>query len=104
VTPTKRAMSAVLHEQNLSWDDIAAHPRLAGTTARSLARNYRKVEEHGGDFYLNLRKGRCGRKRRISEEGLQEAERALEAGEVVDGEDVRRVLFPDVPSRTVRNS
>ncbi|KAJ7021399.1 hypothetical protein C8F04DRAFT_1195526 [Mycena alexandri] len=46
------------------------------------------------------RRGKSGRKPTFSGEQLKEAEESLESGELIDGEDVRREMFPEVPART----
>jgi hypothetical protein len=75
---------------------------------KTLSCNYDQVKAHDGDFYFDNRKGVVGavvgRPRAIPEEELQEAVDRLNAGELIDGEDVRREMMPNVPSRTVRNS
>ncbi|KAF7370109.1 DDE-3 domain-containing protein [Mycena sanguinolenta] len=70
---------------------------------RTLERNYKEVKAHGGDLYFNNRKGNAGRLKAISDRDLEEAIRRIDAGEFVDGEDVRREMLPDVPGRTIRH-
>jgi hypothetical protein len=103
-TPTKRAKLVVLHENcELTFDEIATRSPFKHTTLHpsTLCRNYNQVKEHDEDCYWDGRKGH-GRKRKIPEEDLNEAIRRIDAGELIDGEDVRREMLPDVPGRTVR--
>jgi hypothetical protein len=71
---------------------------------RTVEGNYKTVKEHGGDCYYKGMKGKCGRKRAIMMGQLQEVEERLQSGELIDGGDVRRVMFEDVPARTVHRS
>ncbi|KAJ7330453.1 hypothetical protein DFH08DRAFT_815358 [Mycena albidolilacea] len=70
----------------------------------TLERNYKLVKEHGGDCYWDGRKGNSGRKKRISDEELEEAIQRIDEGELIDGEDIRHEMFPTVPARTVHNT
>ncbi|CAK5268943.1 unnamed protein product [Mycena citricolor] len=58
----------------------------------------KKVAEHNNNFYFNGKKGVCGRKRTLSEEQITEAIVKL------DGKQVKRILFPNILSRTVHHS
>jgi hypothetical protein len=71
---------------------------------KTLKWNYEQVKEHNGGLYFNNRKGHAGRLKAISDEDLEEATRRIDAGELIDGEDVRCEMLPDVPSRTVRDT
>ncbi|KAJ7305473.1 hypothetical protein DFH08DRAFT_520545 [Mycena albidolilacea] len=106
-TPTRRAMASVMNEMmGLSFKDIARDRRMKGAHPRTIEKNVKKVAEHGGDFYYNGKKGKCGRKRRLPTPDLELIELELQDPEsdIVNGEDVRRELFPEIPGRTVRNS
>ncbi|KAK6971802.1 hypothetical protein R3P38DRAFT_2758737 [Favolaschia claudopus] len=103
--PTKRAKALILHDDTgLSYKTICERSPFKNIQPRTLARNCRLVKDHGGNCYYDGRRGNSGRKRVISDEQLQEAEERLVSGELNDGEDVRREMFPDVRPRTVRNS
>jgi hypothetical protein len=71
---------------------------------KTIERNYKQVKEKGGDFYFNNRKGRAGRPKAISDEDVEEAVRRIDAGELINGEDVRREMLPNNTSRTVRDT
>jgi hypothetical protein len=106
-TPTKRAVLVALHDHcKYSFAKITTISPFKHTTLnrRMLERNYNEVKAHGGDLYFNNRKGRAGRPKAISDRDLAEAVRRIDAGEFVDGEDVRREMLPDVPGRTVRDT
>lgn len=104
ITPTKRAMAVVLHEDcRMSFRRICERPpfKRAKIKPRALAKAYKMVKDHGGDCYANNRKN-CGRKKTIPDEEVDEAVRRIDEGELIDGEDVRRAMWPDCPARTVR--
>ncbi|KAJ6524357.1 hypothetical protein B0H19DRAFT_1276582 [Mycena capillaripes] len=106
-TPTKRMATVIYHDNcGYSFDKITTLWPFENTTlhARTLARNYEQVKEHDGDCHLNNKKGHVGRKKSISDEDMTEAVERVNAGELIDGEDVRRVMFPTIPVRTVRDS
>ncbi|KAJ7201844.1 hypothetical protein GGX14DRAFT_655080 [Mycena pura] len=86
--------------------DIAKDRRMKGAHPRTIEKSLKKVAEHGGDFYHNGKKGKCGRKRRLSTPDLELIDLELQdsEGDIVNGEDVRRELFPEIPGRTIRNS
>jgi hypothetical protein len=71
---------------------------------KTLKRNYEQIKDHDGDLYFNNCKGCVGRQKKISDEDLEEAIRRIDAGELIDREDVRHEMLPDVPSRTVCNT
>ena len=62
------------------------------------------MKHNGNDCHYDGRKGKSGRKRKISDQQLAEVEEGLEEGRFVDGKDVRKEMFPDVSARTVRRS
>jgi hypothetical protein len=45
-----------------------------------LKRNYKQIKDHDGDLYFNNRKGRVGRRKKISDEDLEEAIRRIDTG------------------------
>lgn len=47
---------------------------------------------------------RPGRPRKLDKEDLKKAEETIDSGEARDGEDLRRQLFPDVGSSTLRRN
>ncbi|KAJ7191692.1 hypothetical protein GGX14DRAFT_406935 [Mycena pura] len=105
ITPTKRAEIVLLRDKfKFSWWQIAKQPRMADIHYTAISRSYKRVKANNDDLYLNCRKGRCGRKRAITTEGIAEVERTLDDGEVVDGADVQRVMYPDVPARTASSA
>ncbi|KAJ7939546.1 hypothetical protein B0H13DRAFT_1850334 [Mycena leptocephala] len=72
---------------------------------RTLQRNYRKVMDNDENCYVSGRKENPGgRRKSISQEALGEATNLIDAGELENGEDIRRVLLPDIPARTVRQT
>jgi hypothetical protein len=86
----------------MTFSDICEQvPDFQSMEPRTVTRNYNLVKENGGNCYYDGRKGKCGRKKAFSEGQLEEAEERLESGELIDGEDVRRVMFPDKPAHTV---
>ncbi|KAJ7190349.1 hypothetical protein GGX14DRAFT_408121 [Mycena pura] len=87
-----------------SWRDIGKQPRLVKCDHSAIYRCYKTIQASGGDLYFNQRKGKGGRKPAISAEGIEEIEEALEDGRVTDGADVQRIMYPDVPPRTVRDN
>ncbi|CAK5269993.1 unnamed protein product [Mycena citricolor] len=70
----------------------------------ALAKSMKKVAEHNNNFYFNGKKGVCGRKRTLLEEQITEAIDKLDSRELVDGKQVKCILFPNVPSFTVHHS
>jgi hypothetical protein len=89
----------------LSFKDIARDRRMKGAHPRTIEKSVKKVVEHGGDSY-NGKKGKCGRKRRLPTPDLELIELELQdlESDIVNSEDVRRELFPEIPGRTVCNS
>ena len=106
-TPTKRMAAIIYHEHcRYSFEKITSLWPLKNTSlcASTVFRNYNQVKENDRDCYFNNRKGHVGRKKRISDAEMAEAVERVNAGELIDGEDVRQEMFPDIPTRTVRDS
>ncbi|KAJ7226166.1 hypothetical protein GGX14DRAFT_386838 [Mycena pura] len=96
ITPTKRAHIVMLRDDfKWSWRDIGKQPRLVKCDHSAIYRCYKTIQASG--------RAR-GRKPAISAEGIEEIEEALEDGRVTDGADVQRIMYPDVPPRTVRDN
>ncbi|KAF7293879.1 DDE-3 domain-containing protein [Mycena chlorophos] len=103
--PTKCAIVQVLHDDlGLPFHEIVWRTPFKEIQPRTINKNYKLVKAHGGDFYYNGRKGRTGRKPKISDEKLAEAVERVDMGELLDGADVQRKMFPDVSARTVRDN
>ncbi|KAJ6562024.1 hypothetical protein B0H19DRAFT_1259644 [Mycena capillaripes] len=98
-TPTTRMATVIYRDEcHYSFEKIATlwpfeDTSLAGNT---LARNYNQVKDNDGDCYYNNQKGHVGRKKHISDEEMAEAVKRVNAGELIDGEDVRCEMFPTV--------
>ncbi|KAJ7855082.1 hypothetical protein B0H13DRAFT_2358100 [Mycena leptocephala] len=96
-TPTKHAKLVVLHEESeLSFDDIAKRSPFKHTSLHptTLSRNYKGVKKHGGNCYWNGRKGRAGRKKKITGEELEAVIEKIDEGELHDEEDADGKCFP----------
>ncbi|KAF7337083.1 DDE-3 domain-containing protein [Mycena venus] len=105
ITPTKRAVAVILHEDcEMSFRRICERTpfKRAKIKPRALAKAYLMVKDHDGDCYANNRKN-CGWKKIIPDEEVNEAVRRIDEGELIDGEDVRKAMWPDRPARTVRH-
>ncbi|KAJ7052145.1 hypothetical protein C8F01DRAFT_1236665 [Mycena amicta] len=61
LSPKKRAIASVLHN-DLHWPytKIAQDPRLGGVDPSTIRKGLKTLSLHGGDFYHNGRKGKCG--------------------------------------------
>ncbi|KAJ7230676.1 hypothetical protein GGX14DRAFT_384587 [Mycena pura] len=104
-TPTKCARLMVYHgDMKLPFTQIAQHSPFKNIDPQTLSNNHNLVKSHGGDCYYNGKKGKTGRKRTFMEAQLNEAEERLESGELIDVEDVRRVMFPKIPAHTIRDN
>jgi len=98
-------MAQVLHDDlKLSFVEIAQRSPFKQIQPRTINDNYNLVKAHGGDFYYNGRKGHSGRKQKIDDAQLAEAVDRVESGEMLDGAEVQRVMFPDGALRTVRDN
>jgi hypothetical protein len=91
----------------MSWNKIMEQPEFRNRYLhkRTLQRNYRMLMKNNENCYVTGRKDNPGwRPKRVSREALAEATNLIDAGELENGEDVRRTLMPDVPARTVRET
>ncbi|KAF7372494.1 DDE-3 domain-containing protein [Mycena venus] len=105
ITPTKRAMAVILHEDcKMSFRRICERTpfKRAKIKPRVLSKAYLMFNDHDGDCYANNRKN-CGRKKIIPDEEVNEAVRRIDERELIDGEDVRKAMWPDRPAHTVRH-
>lgn len=98
VTPTKRARIVHMREEGKKFSEIAERLKISRSSA---SRNYYTMRKQRDPYYV--KPGR-GRKRLLSERDLRNAERHINIGDVRDGADVHRDLFPDVSARCVRKS
>jgi hypothetical protein len=86
---------------HLSFYTICQQSPFKHFEPRTLEHNYNTVKEHGGDCYYDGRRGHCRCKCVLSDKQLKEVEERLQSGELIDVEDVRQEMFPDIPAQTV---
>jgi hypothetical protein len=85
-------------KENLLFKDIGVELGVSTETAR---RNYHQVVKSGDPYHY---KGKSGRPRRFSTRDMRHAARLVDTGVARDGSDVKHMLFPDAPDRTVRKA
>ncbi|KAF7290908.1 DDE-3 domain-containing protein [Mycena chlorophos] len=101
MTPTKRAIAQVLHDDvGLTFREIAQRTPFKEIQPNTINANYNVVKAHGGDFYYNGKMGNTGRKPKIGDGQLAEAVERVDSGELLDAAEVQRKMFPGVAPRT----
>lgn len=97
-TPTKQARIVQMRAANVTYGNIADELGISESTAR---RNWAKF--HGTqDWYR--KPYRPGRRRKLDDEDLKRVEEGFDNGDLRDGEDCRRQLFPHIDSSTMRKN
>lgn len=97
-TPTKRARIAQMHKAHVTFCRIADELGISESAAHC---NWKKF--HGKENWYQ-KTHRAGQPCKLHEEDFQKATEAIESGEVRNGEDLRRQLFPKVASSTIQRN
>ncbi|KAJ6586245.1 hypothetical protein B0H10DRAFT_1724239, partial [Mycena sp. CBHHK59/15] len=98
-TPTKCACILRMHDkENMDFEEIGAELDLP---CQTVSQNYHQVVASGDPYHYACNSG-CPR--RFTERDMCHAVKAIQTGEARDGSDVQRMLFLDVPDRTVHQA